>query len=42
VKKASKDWEKNKRLKDAQDLIDIECDLQRIYDSEGGGFLSPN
>lgn len=41
MKKASKDWEKNKRLEYAQDLIDIECDLQIICDSKGGGFLSP-
>jgi hypothetical protein len=35
-------WANLKRQRDDQKLKEIEESLKRIYDSEGGGFLSQN
>jgi hypothetical protein len=41
LKKDTVEWARKKKQQDEHELINIEASLQSIYDSEGGGFASP-
>jgi hypothetical protein len=40
VKQVTKEWDREKKIRDDQTLMNIESKIHNMYEADGGGFLT--